>query len=57
MNIGGPSCAVSTVKDLTGVPLDYFVEFNVNSFRAMVDTIGGWMSASRAADTTTLTAA
>jgi LCP family protein required for cell wall assembly len=41
MNIGGPSCAVSTVKDLTGVPLDHFVEFNFNSFRAMVDTIGG----------------
>ena len=41
MNIGGPSCAVSTVKDLTGVRLDHFVEFNFNSFRAMVDTIGG----------------
>jgi LCP family protein required for cell wall assembly len=41
MNIGGPSCAVSTVKDLTGIPLDHFVEFNFNSFRAMVDTIGG----------------
>ncbi|HEY8045514.1 MAG TPA: LCP family protein, partial [Streptosporangiaceae bacterium] len=41
MNIGGPSCAVSTVKDLTGVPLDHFVMFNFNSFRAMVDTIGG----------------
>ena len=41
MNIGGPSCAVSTVKDLTGARLDHFVEFNFNSFRAMVDTIGG----------------
>jgi LCP family protein required for cell wall assembly len=41
MNIGGPSCAVSTVKDLTGIPLDHFVMFNFNSFRAMVDTIGG----------------
>ena len=41
MNIGGPSCAVSTVKDLTGIRLDHFVEFNFNSFRAMVDTIGG----------------
>ncbi len=41
MNIGGPSCAVSTVKDLTGITLDHFVMFNFNSFRAMVDTIGG----------------
>ena len=41
MNIGGPSCAVSTVRDLTGITLDHFVEFNFNSFRAMVDTIGG----------------
>lgn len=41
MNIGGPSCAVSTVKDLTGITLDHFIMFNFNSFRAMVDTIGG----------------
>ena len=41
MNIGGPSCAVSTVRDLTGITLDHFVMFNFNSFRAMVDTIGG----------------
>jgi LCP family protein required for cell wall assembly len=41
MNIGGPSCAVSTVEDLTGIKLDHFVMFNFNSFRAMVDTIGG----------------
>ena len=41
MNIGGPSCAVKTVDDLTGVTLDHFVEFNFNSFRSMVDTIGG----------------
>jgi LCP family protein required for cell wall assembly len=41
MNIGGPTCAVSTVDDLTGIKLDHFVMFNFNSFRAMVDTIGG----------------
>jgi LCP family protein required for cell wall assembly len=41
MNIGGPSCAVSTVADLSGIKLDHFVMFNFNSFRAMVDTIGG----------------
>jgi len=41
MNIGGPSCAVDTVEDLTGIKLDHFVMFDFNSFRAMVDTIGG----------------
>ena len=41
MNIGGPSCAVRTVRDLTGVKLDHFVMFDFNSFRAMVDALGG----------------
>jgi LCP family protein required for cell wall assembly len=41
MNIGGPSCAVKTVRDLTGLKLDHFVMFDFNSFRAMVDAIGG----------------
>jgi LCP family protein required for cell wall assembly len=41
MNIGGPSCAVSTVSDLTGVRLDHFAMFDFNSFRAMVDALGG----------------
>ena len=41
MNIGGPSCAVHTVEDLTGIKVDHFIEFNFNSFRAMVDALGG----------------
>jgi LCP family protein required for cell wall assembly len=41
LNIGGPNCAVATVKDLTGLSLDHFVEFDFNSFRDMVDAIGG----------------
>ena len=41
LNIGGPTCAVATVEDLTGIPLDHFVEFDFNSFRAMVNAIGG----------------
>ena len=41
LNIGGPTCAVATVKDLTGISLDHFVEFNFNSFRTMVDALGG----------------
>jgi LCP family protein required for cell wall assembly len=38
LNIGGPTCAVRTVKYLTGI---HFVEFNFNSFRAIVDSLGG----------------
>ena len=41
LNIGGPTCAVETVEDLTGIKLDHFVEFDFNSFRTMVDTLGG----------------
>jgi LCP family protein required for cell wall assembly len=41
LNIGGPTCAVDTVEDLTGVKLDHFVEFDFNSFRTMVDALGG----------------
>ena len=41
LNIGGPTCAVLTVNDLTSIRLDHFVEFDFNSFRTMVDAIGG----------------
>jgi LCP family protein required for cell wall assembly len=41
LNIGGPTCAVQTVEDLTGISLDHFVEFNFNSFRTMVGELGG----------------
>ena len=41
LNIGGPTCAVRTVEDLTGIKLDHFVEFDFNSFRTMVDALGG----------------
>jgi LCP family protein required for cell wall assembly len=41
LNIGGPTCAVATVEDLTGIKLDHFVEFDFNSFRTMVDALGG----------------
>ncbi len=41
LNIGGPTCAVKTVEDLTGIRLDHFVEFDFNSFRYMVDSLGG----------------
>ena len=41
MSYGGPSCAVATVKLLTHIKIDHFVEFDFNSFRALVDTLGG----------------
>jgi LCP family protein required for cell wall assembly len=41
MNLGGPTCAVATVEHLTQIPMDHFVEFDFNSFRTMVDTLGG----------------
>jgi LCP family protein required for cell wall assembly len=41
LNIGGPTCSVATVADLTGIKFDHFVEFDFNSFRTMVDAIGG----------------
>jgi len=48
LNIGGPTCAVKTVEALTGIKIDHFIEFNFNSFRRMVDTIGGvWVCVPR----------
>jgi LCP family protein required for cell wall assembly len=41
MNVGGPTCAVATVEHLTGIQMDHFIEFDFNSFRTMVDTLGG----------------
>lgn len=41
LNIGGPTCAVKTVEALTGIRLDHVIVFDFNSFRTMVDAIGG----------------
>jgi len=41
MNEGGPVCAVATVEHLTGIRIDHFVRFDFNSFRTMVDVLGG----------------
>jgi LCP family protein required for cell wall assembly len=41
LNIGGPTCAVETVEDLTGIQLDHVIVFDFNSFRSMVDALGG----------------
>jgi LCP family protein required for cell wall assembly len=41
LNIGGPTCAVETVEALTGIKLDHVIVFDFNSFRTMVDALGG----------------
>jgi LCP family protein required for cell wall assembly len=41
MNQGGPACAVATVELLTGIRVDHFVRFTFNSFRDMINAVGG----------------
>jgi LCP family protein required for cell wall assembly len=41
MNQGGPACAVATVELLTGIRIDHYVRFTFNSFRDMIDAVGG----------------
>jgi LCP family protein required for cell wall assembly len=38
---GGPSLAIQTVKQLTGLPISHYVNLNFNGFRDVVDAIGG----------------
>lgn len=37
----GPSCLVSTVRDLTGVPIHHYVQVSFAGFVRIVDAIGG----------------
>ena len=39
--LGGPSLAIWTVEQLTGVRIDHFAAIDFAGFRAMVDAIGG----------------
>lgn len=39
--LGGPELAVSTVEDLMGIKIDYWVEMDFNGFKKIVDTLGG----------------
>ncbi len=41
MSIGGPSCAVATVEQMTGIRVDHFVEINFNAFQQLTDDVGG----------------
>ncbi len=39
--LGGPNLAVRTVGDLTGIPIHHYIEVNFNSFRTIVEALGG----------------
>ena len=41
MNLGGPTCAVATVEQLTGIRIDHFAEITFNAFQALTDAVGG----------------
>lgn len=41
MGIGGPTCLVQTVRDLSGIPVSHFMEVNFLGFRDIVDAVGG----------------
>jgi LCP family protein required for cell wall assembly len=44
----GPSGALSTVANLTGLPINYIVTVNFRGFRQLVDKLGGvWMDVDR----------
>ena len=38
---GGPALAVETLKQELGIPVDYYIRFNFDSFEKVVDAIGG----------------
>lgn len=39
--IGGPACTIAQVEQTTGIRIDHFVVVNFESFKGMVDAIGG----------------
>jgi LCP family protein required for cell wall assembly len=41
MQLGGPSLAIQTVTQLTGVPISHFMAVDFNGFKDLVDAIGG----------------
>lgn len=40
-DVGGPTCLVQTVHDLTGIPVHHYAEVDFAGFIRVVDTIGG----------------
>jgi LCP family protein required for cell wall assembly len=41
MNLGGPTCAVATVEQMTGIRIDHFAEITFNAFQSLTDAVGG----------------
>lgn len=41
MNLGGPTCAVATVEQMTGIRVDHFVEITFNAFQSLTNAVGG----------------
>lgn len=39
--LGGPSCLVTTISTLTGVPISHYAEVNLAGFVNVVDAVGG----------------
>jgi LCP family protein required for cell wall assembly len=39
--IGGPSCLVQTVRELSGIPIDHYLSVTFGGFRDIVDAVGG----------------
>ncbi|HVL82449.1 MAG TPA: LCP family protein [Actinomycetota bacterium] len=37
----GPQAVIDTVQDLTGIPINHYIEVDFHGFRRMVDAIGG----------------
>ena len=41
MQIGGPKLAVTTVSQLTGLPINHVVMVDFGAFKTLIDGIGG----------------
>ena len=41
MNLGGPTCAVATVEQMTGIRIDHFAEITFNAFQSLTDAVNG----------------
>lgn len=39
--IGGPSCLVTTIRELTGIPIQHHLTVSFGGFREVVDAVGG----------------
>lgn len=38
---GGPEMSIATVENFLDIPIDYFVQVNMESFKDIVDAVGG----------------